>query len=369
MFRYFALPALLALNVLAAPENLPQEFIDWAAAHGKTYRTDDDWTNAYKSFAANERFIQELREMDEAEYGHNIFGDLTPQQFNARFSSKPMDAQIGKLGGNSPEFLAEEDMPDAVDWRESGAVTPVKDQQSCGSCWAESAVGAVESAWYLANKETMKAPVTLSTEQVIECDSHDNACYGGFPSGAFQYIKEHGIASEADYPYNVEHHTICLANQTFNETCGDGMCDDPPLTNYCDLSCSAKGHQPVAHVTSWVALPTAEDQIAAYLFQHGPVSVCLDASGKVGAIIPWLQFYKHGIADPSFRCTDTVNHAVLLVGYGTEDGKQYWSLKNSWGEKWGESGYFRLIRGEGRCGMNTIATAPVAKAASNLLLV
>lgn len=361
-----ASPPALALEYVAkAPE-----FVAWALEHGKAYGTLEGWRRAYENYAGNGRVIEALREQDAAEYGHTKFSDLSPREFKARYFGAPMDPAIGKMGGGRVEGAGLKAMPDAIDWRDAGAVTPVKDQQSCGSCWAESAVGSIESAWFLANRDSLASPVPLSTEQVIECDDHDNACYGGYPRGAYQYAVGHGgLAAAADYPYNVMGHTICLANQTFNQTCGDGMCDDPPLTNFCDATCSDKSHSSVAHIASWNALPTAEDQIAAYLAQHGPVSVCIDASGgALGILIPWLQFYKSGIADPR-RCTTTLDHAVLLVGYGEEGGKKYWIIKNSWGLKWGEDGFFRLVRGEGRCGVNLLATAAVVKAGDTAIVI
>mmetsp|Transcript_29448 Transcript_29448/g.47016 ORF Transcript_29448/g.47016 Transcript_29448/m.47016 type:complete len:298 (-) Transcript_29448:529-1422(-) len=188
-------------------------------------------------------------------------------------------------------------------------------------------------------------------------DSHNYACYGGWPDKAYEFLKNYeGLVEEKDYPYVVEGHTICLANQTFNETCGDGICDDPPLTNWCDLTCSSKPHSSlVARVVSYEELPSDEKKMARFLEENGPVSVAIDA----GDLISWLQFYKSGIADP--WCSKTqLNHAVLLVGYGSENGKAYWVVKNSWGADFGEQGYFRLIMGKGACGLNTKPVIPHA---------
>jgi len=309
-----------------------------------------------------------LRRAEEggAEYGHTRFGDLHPWEFrHSHLPRSSMDAAEGLRGGERLDVAdVPTDPPAAIDWRTEGAVTPVKDQASCGSCWAESAVSNIESAWYLSNKASMSAPVALSVEQVIECDAHDYACYGGYPKGAYQYTIEHGgLAADADYPYKVNGHTICLANQTYNETCGDGICGDPPLTNSCDVRCSDTTHKAVAKISSWVALPSNEDQIASYLAAHGPVSIGIDASGgALGVLFPWLQFYKRGIANPG-RCTSTIDHGVLMVGYGEEGGKKYWTVKNSWGAKWGEEGYFRLVRGLAKCGITTMATSAIVSQA------
>jgi len=217
-------------------------------------------------------------------------------------------------------------------------------------------VSNIESVWFLHNRATMAGPMQLSVQQVIECDAHDNACYGGYPKGAYEYVIERGgLAAEVAYPYSVDGHTICLANQTYNETCGDGICDDPPLTSSCDERCSdrAQAHPLVARIASWA----------------GPVSVGLDASGGgMGVLFPWLQFYKRGVANPS-RCTSRIDHGVLVVGYGEEDGARYWIIKNSWGIKWGEAGYFRLIRGAGKCGVATMATTAVVEHAQAELMI
>lgn len=355
--------AVLTCRAFAAPPWVPQEFRTWATEYGKKYRTEGEWRNAYKNFADNEKIIETLNAEDGATYGHTRFSDMSPHEWKATYFGSAMDPVVGRAGG-SDNALIPTSAPDAFDWRTQGAVTPVKDQGSCGSCWAESAVGNMESQWYLANKASMTAPVMLSVEQIIECDANDDACYGGFPKGAFEYVIAHGgLATLADYPNNFESKTICLANQTFNQTCGDGMCDDPPLTSWCDITCSDKTHKSAAKISSWTALPTDEDQIAAYLAEHGPVSVAIDASGGgMGILFPWLQFYKSGVANPK-HCTKTLDHAVLLVGYGTDSGTPYWTIKNSWGASFGESGYFRMARGQGVCGVNTLATSSVVNGA------
>jgi len=298
---------------------------------------------------------------DSAEYGHTQFSDLSPEEFKSKYlSSMIMHPAVGKAGGLSETAIESKDFPPSFDWRSSNAVTPVKNQDSCGSCWAESAVENIESVVFIKTRNVTNAtfPSPLSVEQVIECDPHDYACYGGYPSGAYKYVIEQGgLASEATYPFNVDNHVICLANQTFNETCGDGICDDPPLTNYCDLTCSAKSHEFVAKISNWKALPEDEDQLAAFLAENNPISVALDAGGD---LISWLQFYKGGVANPKMCTTTRLDHAVLLVGYGEFNGTPYWSVRNSWGEKWGENGYFRLVRGEGKCGINTMATTATA---------
>merc|ERR1711976_1127633 len=168
--------------------------------------------------------------------------------------------------------------------------TPVRDQGGCGSCWAETAIANMEGVHFLATGEL----VPLSVEQVLEWDQYDTACYGGWPAGAFKHVIEAGgIASDADYQERWNGKTICLADQAFNESCGDGMCDDPPLTNWCDVSCEEKQHEKKAIFDDWATLPVDEDAIAAILSKHGPISVAIDASGGgMGFLFPWLAMVR-----------------------------------------------------------------------------
>jgi len=364
------LPVLAIAAKAMASDHVSDAFDRWAAQYGKVYGDEAVKQKALSAYMKSEEYINRLNqdEEDGAEYGHNEFSDLTPEDFWRRVSSIPMKPEEGHRGG-IPAKVSEEVMlatPESFDWRSKNAVTPVKDQSNCGSCWAESAVENLESVWFLSQQKKgllgdQTGPVALSTEQIIECDEYDYACYGGYPSHAMKYIKEAGgLSSEADYPYDMNEHTICLANQTFNQTCGDGMCDDPPLTNFCDLKCSDSKKTKVAKIKDFTSLPTNETAIAAYLATQAPISVGLDASGKFGILFPWLQYYKKGVANPRFCTNNTIDHAVLLTGFGTDSGTAYWSIKNSWGAKWGEDGYFRLVKGVGKCGINSMAVSAIA---------
>lgn len=337
-----------------------EAFQRWKVEHSKQYVSPNHESDAYMNYVRNEKIIADLNENpdDSAEYGHTRFSDLSPSQFRSQFLQQlTMGGDDGVSGApNVIRNVADDhDIPSSYDWRDLNGTTPVKDQGACGSCWAFSAVQNIESVHYLSNPSVSSGPVMLSPEQVIECDPYDYACYGGYPKGAYQYVMDQGgLSLESDYPYDVDGHTICLANQTFNETCGDGMCDDPPLTSWCDVTCSASQKPFEVKIKSWSALSSDESDIAAYLSQNNPLSVALDASG--GILIAWLQFYKRGIANPRRCSTTALDHAVLLVGYGVEHDTNYWTVKNSWGAKWGEDGYFRLVRGEGKCGINTMVT-------------
>jgi len=347
--------------LMAAPGSA--EFDAWATAHGRSYASAALYQHAFNNFIETDAAIEMLNANpdDQAEYGHNQFSDMSNDEFRAKYFGIPSSGRHEQcLGGTTLPIPS--DPPVAHDWRDHGAVTAVRDQGGCGSCWAETAVANMEGVHFLATGEL----VPLSLEQVLECDQYDTACYGGWPAGAFKHVIEAGgIASDADYQERWNGKTICLADQAFNESCGDGMCDDPPLTSWCDVTCEEQKHEKKAKFDDWSSLPVDEDSIAAILSKHGPISVAIDASGGgLGFLFPWLKSYKKGIATPKKCTTDALDHGVTIVGYGEENGNKYWTIKNSWGTSFGESGYFRLARGSRMCGIDTCASTAIVKGSS-----
>jgi len=223
---------------------------------------------------------------------------------------------------------------DSVDWSAAGDVTPVKDQGSCGSCWAFSTTGNIEGQWALAgNKLT-----SLSEQNLVDCDHKcctfeneqacDAGCDGGLPQNAYEYvISAGGIDTEDSYKYEGY----------------DGTCRFKPA------SVGAK-------IANWTFVSKNEDQIAAYLVANGPLSIAVDA-------IEW-QFYVGGVF--YLPCGTDLDHAVLLVGYGVEtniffQNMPYWTVKNSWGSWWGSSGYIYVEKGVGECGINTYVSSAIVK--------
>jgi len=275
-------------------------------------------------------------------------------------------------------------------------VSAVKDQGSLGTCWAFSAVGNVEGQVALKLKA---APTDLAVEQLVECDNSsdpknktgDCGEFGGWPYMAFQYFeKAGGVFRDADMPYcsgvpigKPGNCLPCMAPGYDKSVCGS-YDDDDQIPLFCNKSttlgqgpaalCGAGagkvGYAPGSKVVDWKWISFDEGQIAAALagagsgngsgngtrvgtgagtagaFGGGPLSVALNAQ--------LLQFYKKGVFDPKLPCSPAkLDHGVLLVGYGTDAGADYWVVKNSWGAKWGEDGYFRIARGKGTCGINT----------------
>jgi C1A family cysteine protease len=215
-----------------------------------------------------------------------------------------------------------------MDWREHDAVTPVKDQGQCGSCWSFSSTGSMEGAWAIHSSEL----VSLSEQQLVDCSkSYGNmGCRGGLMDDAFQYVIDNGgLDTEEDYHYTAQ----------------DGTCDEDKQENH------------IVTFSSFVdVIPNDEDQLKSAV-ALGPVSVAIEAD-KMG-----FQFYKSGVF--SGECGTTLDHGVLVVGYGTdeESGLDYWIVKNSWAATWGDEGYILLQRNvdapEGQCGVAMQPSYPV----------
>lgn len=298
-------------------------FARFVAKHKKNY--GDSllvYKRKYNIFKENVALAQKMNaESGSATYGVTKFMDFTTEEFRSMYL-RPL-----KSIPNLPyvNFTKSNDDPAALNWKDKGAVTPVKDQGSCGSCWSFSTTGNVEGQWFIKNNQL----VSLSEQNLVDCDhecdpqdpqSCDEGCDGGLMTNAFAWIKKQGskgIATEKSYPYR-------------------GV----------DGKCKTSGTVTGATVSSFNMVPEDEGQIKSYLAQNGPLSVALNADS--------LQFYSGGVFNP-MRCDPkALDHGVLMVGYGGMDSNTpYWIVKNSWGEDWGEDGYFRIIYGKGKCGINT----------------
>jgi len=248
----------------------------------------------------------------------NKFGDLSTAEFGAKFCGyKPA------LRTSAPVVAADDVdtfVGAEVDWVAKGAVTPVKDQGQCGSCWAFSATGGIEGAVFLAGKGL----TSVSEQQLVDCAGTEGnqGCNGGLMDYAFQYvIKSKGIGSEASYKY----------------TARDGTC---------------KKVASVSTISSFVDVATNEAALLVAVNKQ-PISIAIEADQAC------FQFYTSGILDDA-SCGQNLDHGVLLTGYGTEGSKDYWRVKNSWGASWGDKGFIRFIRGKKQCGLQLAASYPVA---------
>ena len=293
--------------------------------HGKEYSTELEELDRHAIWQSNKKYIDEHNANAES-FGFtlamNEFGDLDPAEFAKRFngyrvSGERKDGKIYK----PPRNLG---LPTTVDWRTKGVVTPVKNQGQCGSCWAFSATGSLEGQHAL--KTTTL--VSLSEQNLVDCSGAygNEGCNGGWMDQAFEYIKNNnGIDTEASYPYQAE--------------------DEPCRFKAADVGATCTGYVDVAHKDE-MALQKASADI-------GPISVAIDASHMS------FQFYTSGVYnEPS--CSQTMlDHGVLVVGYGTDGGKDYWLVKNSWGANWGMAGYIKMSRNkDNQCGIATQASYP-----------
>jgi cathepsin L len=218
-------------------------------------------------------------------------------------------------------------LPVSVDWTTKGAVTPVKNQGQCGSCWAFSTTGSVEGAWFLANHSL----VSISEQQLVDCSTSEGnqGCNGGLMDYGFQYIIDNkGITTEAAYPY----------------TATDG-------------TCVSQGLQVAATIKGFKDVPTNSETALMAAISIQPVSVAVEADQNS------FQFYAGGVLTQT--CGTNLDHGVLAVGYGTSGGQDYYLVKNSWGTDWGSKGYIMLARGpkyngnSGQCGIQMDPSYPV----------
>lgn len=220
-------------------------------------------------------------------------------------------------------------LPSSVDWRYHDMVTPVKNQGQCGSCWSFSATGAIEGIYAKYNKLA-----NISEQQLIDCSTKygNMGCNGGLMDNAFEYATDYYMCSEENVPYEG------VVDKTLNE-CGNSGCN------------------PVVKLLGCTDVPANNQTALKIAVSRQPVSVAIEADTKI------FEFYTGGIIT-STECGTTLDHGVLIVGYGSENGVDYWLLKNSWGTSWGENGYFRIKRdeldyGPGICGIASSASYPV----------
>jgi hypothetical protein len=299
--------------VSAAPlreSDYQRQFVDYMREYAKSY-TNDLFFQKYNTFKYWVDFVADHNAKNLSwTAGINEFSDMTPAEFQ-EIMLNGMRYQNG-MPENAPiEQLA--DPINDVDWRSKGAVTPVKNQGQCGSCWAFSTTGTTEG--FVAIK-TGKLP-NLAEQQLVDCCKQGgcSGCRGGLPSAALKWVAQKGLCSQSDYPY----------------TARDGSCK---------TSCT-----PVAKISSSTggrgesSLQTALDKV--------PVSIAVDASGG-------FQSYKGGVF--SGPCGTSLNHAITAVGYTS----QYWIVKNSWGTSWGSGGYIFMARGKNLCGLSNDMCWPTA---------
>jgi hypothetical protein len=279
----------------------------------KTYDTVEEYSERLAVFADNMERVAKMNAEHvlingEAVFGVTKFSDLSPKEFKSIYLTyRPSNATKEYVTFDGP-------VANDIDWVSKGAVTSVKDQGRCGSCWAFSAVAAIESYAQLAGKGLK----VLSAQQVNSCDKRDGGCNGGNTETAYQYVKgAGGIELNSDYPY----------------TSGGGSTG----------SCKFNSGRIAVSITGYKSVGRGESSLKSAL-NAGPASLCLAASS-------W-QSYRGGILS---KCDNNVDHCVQGTGYS---GSSYWRIRNSWGTGWGESGFIRLAQGSDLCKVSDDTTYP-----------
>jgi cathepsin L len=309
----------LGCTVFASLTEVAEQWAAFKSKHGKLYQNQQEEKMRFSVFQQNLRAIEEHNRQFEAgtttyTKGINQFTDRTKEEITAYF--KRQSARRPKLIADSiyekPVGLK---VPDSIDWRQSGAVSKVKDQMNCGSCYAFAATGVLESYYYLKTNQML----LFSEQQIVDCDPTGNCDDGGDEGDSLYYVMDYGIETEDSYPY----------------TARDGKCRYNQDATISDLS-----------ISQVVLLEEKnEEDLFNAIGSVGPLSVAIDADE--------IASYSGGVFS-SDSCSKTeLNHAVLAVGYGTENGVDYWIVKNSWSEDWGDNGYFKMRRGTDECGIST----------------
>ncbi|GLU02859.1 hypothetical protein SLE2022_200920 [Rubroshorea leprosula] len=315
--------------------NAEHHFSLFKKRFGKSYASQEEHDYRFKVFKRNLRRAFRHQKLDpSAQHGVTKFSDLTRKEFRRTILGL-RNLRLPKDATQAP-ILPTDNLPEDFDWREKGAVTDVKNQGSCGSCWSFSTTGALEGAHFLATGEL----VSLSEQQLVDCDhecdpeepgSCDSGCNGGLMNSALEYtLKAGGLMREEDYPYTGTDRGTCKFDKS----------------------------KIAASVANFSVVSLDEDQIAANLVKNGPLAVAINAV--------FMQTYIGGVSCP-YICSRRLDHGVLLVGYGSAGyapvrmkDKPYWIIKNSWGENWGESGFYKICRGRNICGVDSMVSTVAA---------
>jgi C1A family cysteine protease len=318
--------ACLFLFLRLANANLDR-FFDWAKKHEINLPSDGkDFSSLLEKWIENDRIIKDVNSKNLSyTLDHNQFSGMNREDFR-----KILTPILSQSVGSDGLFKSSVGAPASWDWRSKGAVTPVKNQLNCGSCYSFSTTGALEGAYQIKTGEL----ISFSEQQILDCDFIKNGgnalgCDGGDMGSVMSWIgKNNGLCSESEYPY-------------YSGTTSK--------VGKCDTTCGIISGSDIQKVVN--VAPNSESSFVSALYQQ-PISVAIEADE------PGFQFYKSGIY--TGKCSTNLDHGVLAVGYAPD----YWTVKNSWGTSYGEEGYIRLARGDyngksGQCGILIQPVYPV----------
>jgi C1A family cysteine protease len=303
-------------TTIAALSSKQALFLDLVNKYNRVYENAETTFSRYNTFLTNYEKIEQHNGRNATwTMGWNQFFDLTETEFRETLR---LIRAFPRNCSSLPPLSS--DTPTSMDWREKGVIAGVKDQGACGSCWAFSAIGALEAA----NAIQTGTLQTFSEQELVDCATQygNYGCGGGLMDFAYRYIIDKGICTEDDYNYT-QVDGKCRADKCTHKKGTMSKCVDVPDHN--------------------------EELIKGIIAKTGPVSIAVQAE-------TW-QFYQKGVYDA--LCGDSLDHGVVIVGYGTEQEKDYWIVRNSWGRDWGEKGYIRLVRGRNECGLTEYVSYPV----------
>ncbi|PWA51638.1 peptidase C1A [Artemisia annua] len=304
---------------LQSEEGLQGMYDRWRSHH----EVDQKSPERFNVFKSNVQHVHETNKLNRPyKLKLNVYADMTNQEFVSTYADSKtdhIDALMGSPETNLKFIYADATIPPKIDWRAHNAVTPVKNQGQCGSCWAFAAVAAVEGINAIRTGQLL----TLSEQQLVDCDSKgmNMGCNGGSHAEAFKFIHEHGgLATQESYPYVGKREQCCTAKFGHHSITLDGR----------------------------ESIPRRNEEAMLKAVAHQPVTISMDPNSRD------YMFYSSGVF--TGQCGTRTMHAMTVVGYDeTPEGLKYWIVKNSWGPKWGEQGYIRMLRGvqlpEGQCGM------------------
>lgn len=326
----------LLLFVAFVKSSVITRFEEWINNFKIVIETDEQYSSILKKWVNNNKFIDEVNARNFTyRLGHNQFSGMDSSDFSKYLGISGILYKDTENIENTNKFGYDSTVPDSVNWVSKGAVTNVKDQGQCGSCWSFSTTGALEGAYFI----KYGVLETFSEQQLVDCDNYRNGgkdlgCKGGLMDNAFTWIGDNGgLCSENDYPY-------------FS---GDTKTNGP-----CKTSCTNIQN---SKITEFVDIIKSSDDEMMKAISRQPVSIAIEADQRE------FQLYKSGIFSAS--CGVNLDHGVLVVGYGNENNLDYYLVKNSWSTSWGDDGYIKLGRGkqynngDGQCGLLLQGSYPV----------